>query len=63
MDAPTVFTLTVTDSAGLVVSKQVDGEADSQADAPRSYRCARHGGGTTVIPPRSSPARATPPPQ
>ena len=50
---PTVFTLTVTDSAGLVVSKQVTVKPDPKPTLPPTDTTAppNTGDGTTVVPP------------
>ena len=61
VDAPTVFTLTATDSAGLVVSKQVTVKPEPKP-APPDPTTAPSTGGTTVVPPPSSPPGGTPPP-
>jgi plastocyanin len=61
VDAPTVFTLTVTDSAGLVVSKQVTVKPEPKPTPP-DPTVAPSTGGTTVIPPPPAQPGGTPPP-
>lgn len=67
VDAPTVFTLTVTDSAGLVVSKQVTVKPEPRPTPPPEPTVpptTGTGTGTTVVPPPSTqPGGGTPPPQ
>ncbi len=63
---PTVFTLTVTDSAGLVVSKQVTVKPDPKPTLPPTDTTAppNTGDGTTVVPPPpAQPGGGAPPPQ
>jgi hypothetical protein len=60
VDAPTVFTLTVTDSAGLVVSKQVTLRPDPKPVVPDPVVPPTTDGGATVLPPPAQPV--TPPP-
>jgi plastocyanin len=62
VDAPTVFTLTVTDSAGLSVSKQVTVKPEPRPTPPVDPAPAPEGG-TTVIPPGQPPTGTPPPPQ
>ncbi|MCW3099055.1 MAG: hypothetical protein JWL77_4673 [Chthonomonadaceae bacterium] len=61
VDAPTVFTLTVTDSAGLVVSKQVTVKPEPKPTPP-DPTVAPGTGGTTVIPPPPAQPGGAPPP-
>jgi plastocyanin len=62
VEVPTVFTLTVTDSAGLAVSKQVTVRPDPKPAPPDTT--APTNGGATVIPPTNPPpgGTVTPPP-
>jgi len=63
VDGPTVFTLTVTDSAGLVTSRQVTVKPVPKPIPPDPTVTPNTGGGTTVIPPNpAQPPNGTAPP-